>query len=112
MRSKPGIFWRWLKVAWPFLVGTIVLVGLSILSLDILSGARAYIEGESLWSKAQKEAVSQLNRYAHSRDEADFKAYLTEISVHLGDRKARGTRKTSSEHCHCAPGLSGRAQSP
>ena len=89
MRSKPGIFWRWLKVAWPFLVGTIVLVGLSILSLDILSGARAYVEGESLWSKAQKEAVSQLNRYAHSRDEADFKAYLKEISVPLGDRKAR-----------------------
>ena len=91
MRTKTGIFRRWLKVTWPFLAGTFVLLGLSLLSLNILSGARAYVEGESLWSKAQKEAVFQLNRYAISHDEADFKAYLQEIAVPLGDRKARET---------------------
>jgi diguanylate cyclase (GGDEF)-like protein/PAS domain S-box-containing protein len=72
----------------------LVVVGLSILSLDILSGARAYVEGESLWSKAQKEAVFHLNRYTVSHDEADFKAYQKEIAVPLGDRKARETLDT------------------
>ena len=89
MHFKPGIFWRWLRVTGPFLAGAVVMLGLSILSLDIVSGARAYVEGESLWSKAQKEAVFHLTRYADSRNEADFDAYLQEISVPLGDRKAR-----------------------
>jgi diguanylate cyclase (GGDEF)-like protein/PAS domain S-box-containing protein len=89
MHSKPGIFWRWLRVIWPFLAGATVLVGLSFVSVDILSGARAYVEGESLWSKAQKEAVFQLNLYAYSGDEAAYVAYLKEIAVPLGDRKAR-----------------------
>ncbi|HJV50121.1 MAG TPA: EAL domain-containing protein [Noviherbaspirillum sp.] len=57
--------------------------------MDILSATRAYVEGESLWSKGQKEAVFHLNRYAESRDEADFRHYLQAIAVPLGDHKAR-----------------------
>jgi diguanylate cyclase (GGDEF)-like protein/PAS domain S-box-containing protein len=89
MHGKSGFYSRWLKVIWPFLVGASVLVVLRIFSLDILSGARAYVEGESLWSKAQKESVFQLNRYASSHDEDDYQTYLKEIAVPLGDRKAR-----------------------
>jgi diguanylate cyclase (GGDEF)-like protein/PAS domain S-box-containing protein len=89
MRSTPGILWRWIKVIWPFLAGATLMVGLSDFSIDILSGSRAYVEGESLWSKAQKMAVLHLNRYAYSHDESDYRAYLKAISVPLGDRKAR-----------------------
>lgn len=89
MPSNPGILWRWIKVIWPFLAGATLMVGLSAFSFDILSGSRAYVEGESLWSKAQKAAAIHLNRYAYSHDEADYLAYLQAISVPLGDRKAR-----------------------
>ena len=87
--NKPGISRRWLKVVWPFLLGAMLLIGLRTVSFDILSGARAYVEGESLWSKAQKEAVFHLHQYVLSGDEADFEAYRKEISVPLGDRQAR-----------------------
>ncbi|WP_365755929.1 EAL domain-containing protein [Noviherbaspirillum sp.] len=89
MSPKTGFAWRWIKVIWPFLAGIALLGGLSAFSMDILSGSRAYVEGESLWSKAQKEAVFHLNRYAESRDAADFQSYLAAISVPLGDHKAR-----------------------
>lgn len=89
MHSNPGILWRWIKVIWPFLAGATLMVGLSAFSFDILSGSRAYVEGESLWSKAQKAAAMHLNRYAYTHDEADYLAYLQAISVPLGDRKAR-----------------------
>ncbi|MGZ3241669.1 MAG: hypothetical protein ACXWJK_15825, partial [Burkholderiaceae bacterium] len=93
MRTKihhqTGFTERWIKVIWPFLLGTICLVGLSAFSMGILSATRAYVEGESLWSKAQKEAVFRLNRYADTRDEADFQLYRKAIAVPMGDKKAR-----------------------
>ena len=81
--------WRWIGVIWPFLVGAAVLLALGIFSMDVLSSTRAYVNGESLWSKAQKEAVFHLYHYAASGDEADFAAYLMAVAVPLGDRKAR-----------------------
>ena len=66
-----------------------MLFALSMLSVNILSATRAYVEGESLRSKAQKDAVFHLDRYVISRDEEDFQSYLKAIAVTLGDRKAR-----------------------
>ncbi len=66
-----------------------VLLGLSVVSVNILSATRAYVEGESLWSKAQKEAVYHLNQYAYASHEDEFNEYQRAISVPLGDRKAR-----------------------
>ena len=45
--------------------------------------------GESLWSKAQKEAVYSLFRYAQSHAEADYATYRAEIAVPMGDHRAR-----------------------
>jgi diguanylate cyclase (GGDEF)-like protein/PAS domain S-box-containing protein len=80
---------RLLRIIWPFLAIVVLLVGLWILSMDILSATRAYVGGESLWSKAQKDAVFYLNRYAATRSETDYERYLEVIKVPLGDRKAR-----------------------
>jgi diguanylate cyclase (GGDEF)-like protein/PAS domain S-box-containing protein len=57
--------------------------------MSLLSGARAYVGGESLWSKAQKDAVTALHRFAETRDEAELRAYDAAIAVPLGDRMAR-----------------------
>jgi diguanylate cyclase (GGDEF)-like protein len=73
----------------PFLTIVVVLVWLATLSIDILAAGRAYVEGESLWSKNQKEAVFYLLRFAETRDEADFRNYQKAISIPLGFRKAR-----------------------
>jgi two-component system, cell cycle sensor histidine kinase and response regulator CckA len=62
---------------------------LGLLRSEILSGIRAYVGGEGLWSKAQKRAVLSLAEYAESRSESDFQQYLSEIAVPLGDNQAR-----------------------
>ena len=80
---------RMLLIVSPFLVIVIVLVWLSILSIDILAAGRAYVEGESLWSKNQKEAIFHLLRFADTRDEADFEKYRKAIKVPQGYGKAR-----------------------
>ena len=55
---------RLLQIVWPFLAVVVMLVILSSVSTGIMSSVRAYVGGESLWSKAQKESVVALNRYA------------------------------------------------
>jgi diguanylate cyclase (GGDEF)-like protein len=80
---------RMLLILSPFLVIVAVLVWLAIESIDILAAGRAYVEGESLWSKNQKEAVFHLLRFAETRSESDFLNYQRAISVPLGFRKAR-----------------------
>jgi len=62
---------------------------LSYLGMEILSGSRAYVHGESFWSKAQKGAIYRLTRYALFHDEADYREYLEHIAVVQGDHQAR-----------------------
>ncbi len=69
------------------IVGCLVL--LAGLGMETLSAVRAYVGAESLWSKAQKEAVHHLTRYALSHAEGDYQAYLSGLAVPLGDRQAR-----------------------
>jgi signal transduction histidine kinase len=66
-----------------------MLVALSVLFIDLLSAARAYIGGESLWSKGQKSAVQHLLVYAETRDESAWAQYRTAIAIPLADRQAR-----------------------
>ncbi|MGY4831721.1 ATP-binding protein [Sphaerotilaceae bacterium SBD11-9] len=79
---------RWLVIA-PFLVVVAMLAGLVVASADILSAARAYVGGESLWSKGQKDAVYQLGSYIGSRDPLDYLRFQNALVVPLGDRQAR-----------------------
>ena len=58
-------------------------------SINTLSSVRAYVGGEGLWSKAQKDGLYQLLKYARTRDEADYARFLDFLKVNLGDHKAR-----------------------
>lgn len=73
------------------LVIFVLLVGLVNfrLSMRVMSGTRAYVGGEGLWSKAQKEAVFKLVRYTNSGDESDYQEFLKYTEVQLGDKQAR-----------------------
>lgn len=69
------------------IVATILIV--MVFSLRLSAAVRAYVTGEGLWTRAQKDSVWYLNRYAWTRDESDYGAYLAAIAVILGDRTAR-----------------------
>ena len=51
---------RLLLIIWPFLVIEAFQVFLAVASMNMLSAGRAYVNGESLWSKAHKDAVASL----------------------------------------------------
>jgi len=79
---------RWLVVGL-WLVVVALLAGLSAFSADTLSAARAYVGGESQWSKGQKDAIYHLFRYSESHAEADYQRHLAALEVSRGDRLAR-----------------------
>src|SRR5580698_8536263 len=58
-------------------------------SITTLSSLRAYVGGEGLWSKAQKDAVYNLDSYAITRNETYYLHFREYMKVVLGDRKAR-----------------------
>ena len=72
-----------------FALTVLLLTGLSVLGFEMLSAARGYVGGESLWSKAQKRAVSELEGYAATGEERHWNGYLEALRVPLGDRQAR-----------------------
>jgi len=76
-------------MAWLFCLVVFCLLALNYFGMDILSSSRAYVGGEGLWSKAQKEAVLRLERYIWSHDEREYQAYLEALGVPLGDHQAR-----------------------
>jgi diguanylate cyclase (GGDEF)-like protein/PAS domain S-box-containing protein len=80
---------RLFRLIWPFVAIVMVLAALVSASIDVMSAVRAYVGGESLWSKAQKEAVAHLARYARSGEDEQYQAYILATSVIEGDRQAR-----------------------
>jgi hypothetical protein len=77
-----------------FTVGIMaVLIGAELFAmlfcLHTLSAVRAYVGGEGLWSKAQKDAVLHLYKYGVSHDPRDYMLFLEFMEVPIGDGKAR-----------------------
>ncbi|HLK89143.1 MAG TPA: HAMP domain-containing sensor histidine kinase [Polyangia bacterium] len=59
------------------------------LAMHTLSAARAFVGGEGLWSKSQKNAAINLQRYGRTKDPADFASFLADLQVPEGDSQAR-----------------------
>ena len=78
-----------LQLIWPLLAAIAGLLLIAAVGIVLLSAVRAYIGGESFWSRAQKQAVIHLVRYAENGREAEYESYRKSIAVNLGDRKAR-----------------------
>jgi signal transduction histidine kinase len=58
-------------------------------AIELVNETRAYAVGEGRYSKAQKMAVLDLYRYAHSENDADFRAFLEDIRIPRGDEAAQ-----------------------
>ena len=77
-----------------FTVGIMALLiaielGVLLFSINTLSSVRAYVGGEGLWSKAQKDGLYQLLKYARTHNEADYVKFEGFMKVNQGDHKAR-----------------------
>lgn len=79
--------------SWPVLSVFIPIVALqllvTILSIDLMSGVRSYVTGESLYSKGQKDAQLHLINYAETQREEDYQFFLKSLEIPRGDRMAR-----------------------
>lgn len=73
----------------PFVIMALAQALLAGISLDMLSAVRAYVSGEAIWSRAQKDAIHYLDHYLATGDPVSFERYETAIAVPLGDLAAR-----------------------
>ncbi len=72
-----------------FVMAILVLALLCAAVVGVLSSARAYVGGESLYSKGQKNAVRWLGQYVRSGEEGDYRHFVDALAVPLGDRAAQ-----------------------
>lgn len=59
------------------------------ITIRILSGSRAYVNGESSYSKGQNKASRHLITYLFTENDNHWKWFKEEIKIPLGDQKAR-----------------------
>lgn len=65
------------------------LIFVNYYTIRILSSTRAYVNGESQYSKGQKEASLHLTMYLCTKNESHWNSFNKEIKIPLGDQTAR-----------------------
>jgi diguanylate cyclase (GGDEF)-like protein len=79
---------RLLRLVAPFVAVVLFQAFLAGLSLEMLSSVRAYVGGEGLWSKGQKDAIHFITLYSETGDERLFDRFRKAIAIPLSDRAA------------------------
>src|SRR6202142_966134 len=80
---------RLFRLGLPFVAGILFQAFLAGVSLEVLSSVRAYVGGESLWSKGQKDAIHFLTLYSQTGEEQYLDKFRSALAVPLADRAAR-----------------------
>ena len=80
---------RYRRIVVVFVAMTVLQASVAAFSIHLLSAVRAYVTGESLYSKGQKDAQIYLLDYAEKQREADYLRFVAALAVPLGDRAAR-----------------------
>lgn len=76
----------------PLLIVTLsctLLIISNYFTIKILSASRAYINGESHYSKGQNNATRHLTTYLFTKDVTEWKSFNRELNVPYGDQIAR-----------------------
>ena len=95
-----------LSVTWPMIAIVVLMLSMCVASLSLLSSIRAFVHGESMWSKAERQAIADLRDYARSGDPADYERFRAELAVNLGDHAARlQLQSASPDYALAAQGL-------
>jgi len=80
---------RLLALIGPFIAIVLFQATLAFVSLEVLSSVRAYIAGEGLWTKGQKNAIYFLDLYNQTGDPQYYNLYRSAVAIPLSDRAAR-----------------------
>jgi diguanylate cyclase (GGDEF)-like protein/PAS domain S-box-containing protein len=80
---------RLLALIAPFIAIILLQAALAFVSLEVLSSVRAYIAGEGLWTKGQKDAIYFLSLYSETGDPKYYDQFRSAIAIPLSDRSAR-----------------------
>ena len=80
---------RLLALIWPFVAVVLAQALIASISIYTISAVRAYVGGESFWSKGQKDAVHFLTMYVDTGDVAHYDRFQRAVAVPLADRDAR-----------------------
>src|SRR5580692_12810568 len=87
--ESPDFKHKLLAVTWPLIVIAGLMLSLCVASLSTLSSIRAFVNGEGLWSKAERQSIAELRTFAAGGSQADYRRFRDELAVPLGDRVAR-----------------------
>ena len=71
------------------IICALLLILIVNISINTASGVRAYVGGEGMWTKAQKESVIHLTNYILTENEEEFDHFQSVLKVNLGDRMGR-----------------------
>lgn len=80
---------RLAAVAWPFIAIIVLQATLATFSVQVVSTIRAYVAGESQWSKGQHDAIHFLGRYIETSNPDYLVRYRQALDIPLGDMQAR-----------------------
>ena len=70
-------------------VSSVIIISLNYYSIKILSSIRAYVNGESEYSKAQKDATRYLIDFIQTSEIKSYHLFKKELAVPIGDSLAR-----------------------
>lgn len=76
------------KVAWPFVLGFLLMMVIGIISIELIMALRSYSYGENLWVKSQKSAALQLLRYAQTDDPVALQRHDAAMRIYHHFRNA------------------------
>ncbi len=80
---------RLVSAIWPLLLIMTLMLLLSLVSVLVVSGLRAYTYGQGRWSIGEHQAVEQLRLYALAAQEANYQRFRGELAAPQGDEVAR-----------------------
>ena len=89
-RAPPPIIKRRvIHIIWLLLAVCLIIFVLGVLQVQLMSSVRAYVRGEGLWAKSQKDAVFLLYRYLDRPSDELMYQFHQSLRINLADRKAR-----------------------
>lgn len=83
------------KIGTIILISSVFIIGLNYYSIKILTSIRGYVNGESEYSKAQKDATRFLIDFIQTSDIDSYKYFKEELAVPIGDSLARLALRTN-----------------
>ena len=72
---------RPLRTVWPLLLIMVLMLGVSVVSVVVVSWTRAAEHGLATWAVAEHQAVHELHRFAVSGDPLHYRRFRDELRV-------------------------------